>query len=114
MKTDRKKYSPTCLGLGLDVTLFIMRAIIRSVLLQEEAMSSMASAFINKIYVTENVGQTIRIREHLAQFGLECKDLEWLRDEIKVIELAVEMEHSELQWKQGSVVPDATDVIMWQ
>ena len=57
-----------------------MKAIISAVLLQEEAVSCTASAYIDDIYVNEDVVPATHVREHLAQFGLKCKDPELLED----------------------------------
>ena len=52
-----------------------------------------------------------RVSEHLARFGLECKDLEWLEDGAQVLGLAFAMEHGKLRWKGGSMVPDTPDIV---
>ena len=52
------------------------KAIVSPVLLQEEAVGHVASAYINNIYVNEDVMPATHVREHLARFGLECKDPE--------------------------------------
>ena len=66
------------------------------------------------IFINEDVAPMTRVREHLAQFGLECKDLEWLESSIRVLELAVVKELGKLQWRQGSVVPNVPRVITWR
>ena len=48
-----------------------MKTIISTVLLQEEAVGRAASAYINDIYVNEDLVPTIHIRENLVQFGLK-------------------------------------------
>ena len=83
---DGKRYCLTCLGFGLNVAPLIMKAIVSAA----------------------------HVREHLAQFGLKCKDLEWLEESAQVLELAVWMEHGELRWKRGSVVPEVPSVVMRQ
>ena len=74
-----------------------MKAIISAVLLQEEAVGHTASAYIDNIYVNEDVMPATSVREHLARFGLECKDSERLDDGARVLGLAVAMEHGKLQ-----------------
>ena len=70
-----------------------MKAIVSAVLSQEEAFDHAASAYINDIYVNEDVMPTTCVREHLARFGLESKDPEWLEDCARVLGLVVTMEH---------------------
>ena len=52
-----------------------------------------------------------RVREHLARFGLECKDPERFEDGARVLGLAVAMEHGKVRWKRGSMVVDAPDIV---
>ena len=93
MKIDGKRYGLTSLGFGLNVAPLIMKVIISMVLLQEEAVGSVASAYINDIYVNKDVMPVTCVREHMAQFGLVYKDPEWLVDRTQVLGLAVVMEH---------------------
>ena len=107
-----QKYCLTCLGFGLNVAPLIMKAIVSAVLSQKEAVGHAASAYIDNIYVNEDVMPATRLREHLARFGLENKDTERLEDGVRVLGLAVAMEHGKLQWKRGSMVSDAPDIVM--
>ena len=76
VKISGQRYCLTRLGFDFNVAPLIMKAIVRAVLLQEEAVGHAASAYIQNIYVNEDVMPVTRIREHLAIFGLECKDSE--------------------------------------
>ena len=51
-----------------------MKAIISIMLTQDATVSQAASAYIDGIFNNEDIAPATRIREHLAQFGLECKD----------------------------------------
>ena len=82
-----------------------------AVLSQKEAVSHVASAYIDDIYVNKDVIPVTRVREHLARFGLECKDPERLKDGTWVLRLAVVMEHGKLWWKWGTMVLDALDIV---
>ena len=55
------------MGFGLNVVPLIIRAIV-----------SAASAYINDIYVNEDVVPATRVIEYLAQFGLKFNDPERL------------------------------------
>ena len=48
-----------------------MKAIVSAVLSQEKAVCHAVSAYIDDIYVNEDVMPMTRVREHLARFGLE-------------------------------------------
>ena len=109
VKIGRQKYCLTHLGFGLNVAPLIMKAIVSVVLLQVEAVGHMASAYIDDIYVNEDVMPATRVREHLARFGLECKDPEQLEDDTQMLGLAVAMEHGK---SGGSMVPNTLNVVM--
>ena len=74
VKIGEQRYCLTRLGFGLNVAPLIMKAIFSTVLSQEEAVGHVASAYINDIYVNEDVMPTPRVREHQARFELEYKD----------------------------------------
>ena len=80
MKIDGRRYCLTCLGCDLNVTPLIMKAIISMVLAQDPTVSRVVSAYINDIFINEDVTPATHVREHLVQFGLECKDPEWLEN----------------------------------
>ena len=111
VKIGGQIYCLTRLWFGLNVALLIMKAIVSAVLSQEEAVGHAASAYTDDIYVNEDVMFATCVREHLARFGLECKDPERLEDGERVLGLAVAMEHGKLRWKRGSRVPDAPDIV---
>ena len=89
VKIDGKRYCLTCLGFGLNLAPLIMKAIVSAVLSQEEAVGRTAFAYIDNIYVNEDVVPVTCVREHLVQFGLKCKDPERLEDGTWVLGLAV-------------------------
>ena len=55
VKIDEKRYCLTHLGFGLNVAPLIMKAIVSTALSQEEAEGHAASAYINNIYVNEDI-----------------------------------------------------------
>ena len=74
MKISRQRYCLIHLGFGFNVAPLIMKTIVSAVLSQEEALGHVASAYIDDIYVNKDFMPVTRVREHLARFGLECKD----------------------------------------
>ena len=106
MKIDGRRYCLICLGFGLNVAPLIMKAIISTVLAQDATVSQVASVYIDDTLINEDVTPTTSVREHLAQFELECKDPERLENGIRVLRLAVAKERGKLQWRRGSMVPN--------
>ena len=74
-----------------------MKAIISTVLVQEETVCCTATMYIDNSYINEDVVSVTRVREHLAQFGQECKDPERLKDGARVLGLVVAIEQGELR-----------------
>ena len=89
VKIGKQRYCLSRLGFGLNVAPLIMKAIVSTVLSQEEAVGNLVSAYINDIYVNEDVMPMTHVREHLARFGHECKDPERLEDGTRVLGLVV-------------------------
>ena len=85
VKIDGKRYCLTRLLFSLNVALLIMKSIVSAVLSQEEAVERTASTYIDDIYVNEDVVPATRVREHLPQFGVKCKDPKQLKDGAQVL-----------------------------
>ena len=58
----------------------IMKAIINAVLSQEEKVKEGTSAYLDDIYVNEDIVSSSHVKAKLAQFDLICKDPERLED----------------------------------
>ena len=102
VKIGRQRYCLTRLWFGLNVAPLIMKVLVSAVLSWVEAVGHTASAYIDDIYVNEDVMPVTCVREHLARFGHECKDLEQLEDGARVLGLAFAMEHGKLQGSRHS------------
>ena len=105
-----KRYCLTRLGFGLNVTPQIMKTIVSAVLSQEETVEKSTLAYLNDIYINQAVSPVLHTWVKLAQFGLDCKDSEWLEDRAWVLGLDIRWEESTLKWKQKSVVPGIPEV----
>ena len=57
----------------------IMKAIVSTVLAQEERTMKATSSYINDIYVNEEVISADEVKANLESFGLTCKDPEYLK-----------------------------------
>ena len=75
-----KRYCLTRLGFDLNVAPQIMKAIINAVLSQEEKVKERTSAYLDDIYVNDDIVSKVK----LAQFGLICKDPKRLEDGARV------------------------------
>ena len=60
---------------------------------QDETIQGATSSYIDDIFVNESACTAARVRDHLLQFGLTCKDPERLRDGTRVLGLRVMEEH---------------------
>ena len=100
----------TRLGFGLNVAPQIMKTIINAVLSQQETIKEGTSAYLDDIYVNEDVVSSSRVRSQLAKFGLICKDPERLEDGTRVLGLNIRQERGTLKWQRGTAVPEVPDV----
>ena len=100
----------TRLGFGLNVAPQIMKTIDNAVLSQQETIKEGTSAYLDDIYMNEDVVSSSRVRSQLAKFGLICKDPERLEDGTRVLGLNVRQERGTLKWGRGTAVPEVPDV----
>ena len=82
-----RRYCLTRLGFGMNVAPEIMKTIVNAVLSHQETIKEGTSAYLNDIYVNEDVVSSSRVRSQLAEFGLICKDPERLEDGARVLGL---------------------------
>ena len=57
-----------------------MKTIVSAVLFQEKMVEKAMSAYLDDIYINENASPALHIRVKLTQFGLDCKDPDWLEN----------------------------------
>ena len=69
-----KRYGLTTLGFGLNVVPQIMKTIVSAVLSQEEAVEKATLAYLNDIYINEDV----RIEKIQSSFKTECTCWTWM------------------------------------
>ena len=106
-----KRYCLTRLGFGLNVAPQIMKAIINAVLSQEEKVKKGISAYLDDIYVNEDIMSSLHVKAKLAQFGLICKDPERLEDGARVLGLDVHGKQGSLRWRRGAALPEVPDAL---
>jgi len=106
-----KRYCLTRLGFGLNVAPLIMKAIVNAVLTQEEPMRKATSAYVDDIYVNEDVMSADKVRRKLETFGLTSKDPKRLKNGATVLGLEVWWEHGTLRWKRGGPVPEVPNML---
>ena len=105
-----RRYCLTRLGFRLNVAPQIMKTIVNAVLSQQETIKEGTSAYLDDIYVNEDVVSSSHVRSKLAEFGLICKDPERLEDGACVLGLNVRQEQGTLKWGRGTAVPEVPDV----
>ena len=65
-----KRYCLTRLCFGLNVASLIMTAIIKTVLMQDESTVKATSAYVDDIYINEDIVSADAVRMKLESFGL--------------------------------------------
>ena len=67
----------------------ILKAIVSTVLAQEERTMEAMSSYIDDIYVNEEIVSVDEVKAKLESFGLTCKNPEHLKHRAKVLGLKV-------------------------
>ncbi|KHJ43407.1 integrase core domain protein [Trichuris suis] len=67
---DGRRHCLTRLGFGLNVAPIIMTAVVNCVLSRDADIQRATSAYIDDIFVNENVVEANRVKQHLADYGL--------------------------------------------
>ena len=100
------------MGFGLNVTPSIMQTIVDAILTKDKRIQWATSAYIDDVYVDENIVPVARVKEHLYSFGLFSKEPERLQDGARVLGLQVWGEDNSLYWRRGNKIPDMPRVVM--
>lgn len=73
-----------------------------AIMLQDETINRVTAAYIDDIYINEDIASLAHVKGHFTRFGLMCKDPECLENSAWVLVLQVE---------DGSAIPEILDVI---
>ena len=74
-----QRYCLMRLGFSLNMACLIMRSIVDAVMSQDQTVKSTMSAYINDIFINENLVSSAHVRKHLSDHIFLCKDqgFEW-------------------------------------
>ena len=98
----------------LNVAPIIMQSIINMVMAQDETIQGATSSYIDDIFVNKSACTAARVRDHLLQFELTCKDPERLRVGTRVLGLCVMEKHGKIQWCRRGELPMLPDILTHQ
>jgi len=97
-----KLFVMTRMGFGLNVAPKIMSKVLGRVLSMDSAIQKGTDHYIDDIIVDEEVVSVVRVKEHLANYGLITKDPESI-DNARVLGLRVKRGPSgQLRWKRDN------------
>uniref|UniRef100_A0A5S6QCD8 RNase H domain-containing protein n=1 Tax=Trichuris muris TaxID=70415 RepID=A0A5S6QCD8_TRIMR len=100
-----RRYCLTRLGFGLNVAPAIMKAVINHVLSLSADVQRGTSAYLDDILVNEDIIDANRVKQHLASYGLACKDPERVSDGTRMLGLYVRKRNGAATWSRGSKLP---------
>ena len=107
-----RRYCLTRMGFGLNVAPSIMQTIVDAILTKDKRIQWATSAYIDDVYVDENIVPAACVKEHLCSFSLLSKEPEKLQDGARVLGLQVWGEDNSLYWRRGNKIPDMPCVVM--
>ena len=76
---EGKRYCLSRMDFGLNVAPSIMRAIVEAALSKDDAVRQATSAYIDDVFINEDIVSATRVKKHLANFGLKRKGPERLQ-----------------------------------
>ena len=101
-----QRYCLTRLGFGLNVAPLVMKAILNCVLAQDPVVRKGVSAYIDDIFVNEDIVEAKQVESHLSNFDLTSKPHERLVDGASLLGLRVCGQQGKLVWKRDSKLRD--------
>lgn len=106
-----QRYCLTRLGFGLNVAPLVMKAVLNCVLSQDQNVRKGSSAYIDDIFVNEDIVGAMKVERHLEKFGLVCKPHERLFNGARVLGLRVWGEQRGLMWKRDYELNDVPEIV---
>ena len=101
---EGKRYCLSRMSFGLNVAPSIMQAIVEATLSKDDAVWQTTSAYIDDVFINEDIASATRVRQHLANFRLAGQEPEWLLNGARVLGLTVREEGKMLIWERGNVL----------
>ena len=108
---EGKRYCLSHMGFGLNVAPSIMQAIVEAALSKDNAVRQATSAYIDDVFINEDIVSATRVKQHLANFGLKSKEPEWLQNGAWVLGLTVWEKDKMLIWERRNEVPSVLQVL---
>ena len=71
-----KQFCLTQLGFGLNVVLLVMKSVFTMIRSHDQQIKSAMSAYIDNIFIDESIVSAACMRQHVADYELDCKDPE--------------------------------------
>ena len=99
------------MGFGLNVAPSIMQAIVEAALSKDDAVRQATSAYIDDVFINEDIVFATRLKQHLANFGLKNKEPERLQNGARVLGLKVWEKDTMLIWERENEVPSVLQVL---
>ena len=84
-----------------------MKFVIDAIVSQDHTIKSVTSAYVDDIFINENLVPVSRVQQHFLDYGLVSNDPVRLRD--RVLGLQVWEKNGTLRWKRGSQIPEIPD-----
>ena len=106
-----KRYCLLRMDFGLNVAPSIMRAIVEAALSKDDAVRQATSAYIDDVFINEDIVSATRVKQHLVNFGLKSKEPERLQNGARVLGLTVREKDKMLIWERGNEVPSVPQVL---
>ena len=89
----------------------IMLSIVEAALSKDDAVRQATSAYIDDVFINEDIVSATRVKQNLANFGLKSKEPEQLQNSARVLDLTVQEKDKMLIWERGNEVSSVPQVL---
>lgn len=72
VKVRNRRYCLTCLGFGLNIAPLVMKAVVKTILMQQLEIARAVLPYVNDLLVNKDLVIVDWVAAHFAAFGLEC------------------------------------------
>ena len=88
-----------------------MKAVVRTVLLQDEVVNRGVLPYVDDLLVDEDIVSADHVVEHFARYGLACKPPQRAAEGARLLGLWVTTDDGELRWRRDNPVVAPPEVL---
>lgn len=108
MKVRNRRYCLTRLGFGLNIAPLVMKAVIKTILMQQSEIARPVLPYVDDMLLKEDLVSADQAAAHFTAFGLECKQPHQTVDRARLL-VHVQVTGGELHWRCDNTIEEPPD-----